>query len=138
MTTLTQRIKNGSGEDRELDTYIWCHFGNRTVVGIADEKSHYPGALLCRNNKPPHDECVAPVDNWGDKSYPPRYTSDLNAVFALVERELYPVETISLRGKPGKEQWANIERYGRQSAAVGPDRCRALLLALLAAKEQLK
>lgn len=102
MTTLTERIRNGSGEDRELDWEI--------------HKLFWPGG--------PDIPLEAP-------ELTPHFTSDLNAVFALVEREL-----------PGK-QWAYhfnpgdgyICQFPPIAVAWHKDRCRAILLALLAAKE---
>lgn len=105
---LTERIRNGSGEDRELDWEIHNHFWRHAPDYLPGKGSH------------------------------PDYCTDLNAVFALVERELPKVHT-KLEG-PDRDGFHVAQLWPEPNhgayEAWASDRCRALLLALLAAKEQ--
>lgn len=101
---LVSRLRSGGGEDRELDWEIHKYFWR-----------HAPDYLP------------------GKGDYP-AYCSDLNAVFALVERELPGAHVTWVRAPRMSEVsiWNNEQRT---DAILHSDACRALLLALLAAKD---
>ena len=132
MTTLTERIKNGSGEDRELDGYIAMHF-DKIVPHFGGSIENWPNIGGHWAQAGDSAECHCITDKYFTE--PAHYTSDLNAVFALVERE-WPETIIELTGpRQDKTFAATIYAYGHHIPQIATDRCRALLLALLAAKD---
>jgi hypothetical protein len=141
MTTLSQRLKTGSGEDRELDRDIARFFGWREDVDVI-------------SNAPLWQK---PDGRWYEKetkTIPPAFCSDLNAVFALVARELpdwVPDLSCELGGSvkdvswglwgPSKKHGAGAIECQHEPIIVNDyfdisAHCRSLLCALLAAKEQ--
>lgn len=103
---LASRLLTGSGKDVELDWALDAHFGNESL--------------------------------FSNKYYTaPSYTDDLNATIALLEQEL-PGYSVRSEGpfKTGSYSTTlSLHDSERYYFAIGPDRCRALLLALLAAKD---
>lgn len=114
MTDITERLRSGKGADRELDWDIHLHFW-------------------------PHGSDYRP----GKGDYP-AYCSDLNAVFALVDRELPGAEPYLNCFNTDKTwvKWmlrSKAEQLFYSGSVYGPwldvsVNCRALLLALLDAK----
>jgi hypothetical protein len=105
--TLTQRLRDGKGADRELDADIH-EWAMRCETGIV-------------------------AGQW--RTICPAYTSDLNAVFALVEREL-PDRCLDLRKGYGYTATVYCVGDDTVSAWKHSDACRALLLALIASTQK--
>lgn len=99
--TLSARLQDGKGADRELDREI--------ATAFSKGPGHFDGC---------------------------RYTSDLNAVFALVEREL-PGSVNRLEGPYEDGGYCfSININGECVDVFGPDKYRAPILALLASKQK--
>ena len=128
MTDLTTRLREGSGPDRELDDDLARHFGPPPpeIGGYYGWEKWGPGSYA----KPINSE-GSRFDTWTA----PAYTASLDAVFALVEREGF--RWLRIEGVRKDEGYLAIIETSEISQVfeIGNDRCRALLLALIAAKE---
>ena len=101
---LVDRVKGLVGPDREVDCLIWAHFDGRTV-------REEDNAILARNNRPPHDECLLGridpgkhqrnfTEAWARPPVP-NYTGSIDAAVALIERVM-PKWRWTLYGPNGK------------------------------------
>ena len=140
---LIARLEALTGPDREVDALLWAHFDGRTVREL-------DGMLLARSSRRPNDECIIGFVDPGKLSSNvtarepiPNVTASLDAVIALVEREL-PGWRIEMRiGEwpphyPGGVVLWNNDTKAKTSvfgiAAKGATPAIALMIALLRSK----
>jgi hypothetical protein len=128
LSTLLARVEAGSGADRELDAEIATTLGGF----VREKRGRDQKSWLYHPTAPRRDGM------WGAYFY----TTDLNAVIALVEARLpgacWRIEKLSDAMKFGNRDlpdfWATCGLAGEQEQAYAPTPARALLAALLRAE----
>lgn len=136
---LIARLEALTGPDREVDALLWAHFDGRTVREL-------DGMLLARSSRPPNDECIIGfVDpgklssNFTAREPIPNVTASLDAVIALIERELPGWAHGYDRGPQTCLAFVDPHDYerrwgGARHTAKGATPAIALCIALLKAK----
>jgi len=124
LTTLIERVEQGSGPDRELDCYVLALVEERDIR--VHHSKEFGRQLLARSRKPPHDEF------WIDHpAYDvPAFTDSVAAAVALTEKLGFKIEQIN-EAHDGKSYWAKAGQDRRMPAQGG--NCSSMARSILSA-----